>query len=78
VDNALLLLGGIAVVAGIITLLDWVARRKDRQSRNRAASAAIGGSAARNPPYAHTLPNYGRTLAGGVTPFSRRYTAIWP
>jgi hypothetical protein len=36
-DNALLLLGGIAVVAGIITLLDWVGRRKDRQSRNRAA-----------------------------------------
>ena len=36
-DNALLLLGGIAAVAGIITLLDWVGRRKDRQSRNRAA-----------------------------------------
>lgn len=36
-DNALLLLGGIAVVAGIITLLDWLGRRKDRQSRNRAA-----------------------------------------
>jgi hypothetical protein len=36
-DNALLLLGGIAIVAGIITLLDWVGRRKDRQSRNRAA-----------------------------------------
>ena len=36
-DNALLLLGGIAVVAGIITLLDWIGRRKDRQSRNRAA-----------------------------------------
>jgi len=36
-DNALLLLGGIAVVAGIITLLDWVGRRKDRQSRDRAA-----------------------------------------
>lgn len=36
-DNALLLLGGIAFVVGIITLLDWLARRKDRQSRNRAA-----------------------------------------
>lgn len=36
-DNALLLLGGIAVVAGIITLLDWLGRRKDRQARNRAA-----------------------------------------
>lgn len=36
-DNALLLLGGIAVVAGIITLLDWLGRRKDRQSRNHAA-----------------------------------------
>jgi hypothetical protein len=36
-DNALLLLGGIAVVVGIITLLDWLGRRKDRQARNRAA-----------------------------------------
>ena len=36
-DNALLLLGGIAVVAGIVTLLDWLGRRKDRQARNRAA-----------------------------------------
>ena len=36
-DNALLLLGGLAVVAGVITLLDWLGRRKDRQSGNRAA-----------------------------------------
>ena len=36
-DNALLLLGGIALVVGIVTLLDWIARRKDRQERNRAA-----------------------------------------
>ena len=36
-DNALLLLGGIALVVGIVTLLDWIARRKDRQSRDRAA-----------------------------------------
>jgi hypothetical protein len=37
VDNALWLLGSIAIVAGIITLLDWLGRRKDRQSRDRAA-----------------------------------------
>ena len=36
-ENALLLLGGIAAVSAIIVLLDWLARRKDRQSRNRAA-----------------------------------------
>ena len=36
-ENALLMLSGIALVAGIITLLDWLARRKDRQSRNRPA-----------------------------------------
>lgn len=36
-DNALLMLGGIAVIVGIVTLLDWLARRKDRHARNRAA-----------------------------------------
>ncbi len=36
-ENALLMLGGIALIVGIITLLDWAGRRKDRQSRNRAA-----------------------------------------
>lgn len=36
-DNALLFLGGIAVVVGVIVLLDWLSRRKERQSRNRAA-----------------------------------------
>ena len=36
-ENALLMLSGIALVAGIITLLDWLGRRKDRQSRNRPA-----------------------------------------
>ncbi len=36
-ENALLLLGGIALIVGIVTLLDWFGRRKDRQSRNRAA-----------------------------------------
>ena len=36
-ENALLMLGGIALIVGIVTLLDWLGRRKDRQSRNRAA-----------------------------------------
>jgi len=36
-DNALILLWGIAGVAGVIVLLDWLGRRKDRKSRNRAA-----------------------------------------
>jgi len=33
--NALLMLGGIALIVGIVTLLDWLGRRKDRQSPNR-------------------------------------------
>ena len=36
-ENAPLMLGGITVVAAIITLLDWLGRRKDRQSRDRTA-----------------------------------------
>ena len=36
-DNALLMLGGIALVVGVVTLLDWLGRRKDRQSRDHAA-----------------------------------------
>ena len=36
-ENAVLMLSGIAVIVGIITLLDWLGRRKDRQSRGRAA-----------------------------------------
>lgn len=36
-DNALILLWGIALVVGIVVLLDWLARRKDKKSRNRAA-----------------------------------------
>ena len=36
-ENALLMLGGIAVVVAIVVLLDWLGRRKDRESRNRAA-----------------------------------------
>ena len=35
--NVFILLGGIALFAVVVTLLDWLARRKDRQSRNRAA-----------------------------------------
>ena len=30
------LLFGIVTFVGIITLVDWLGRRKDRQSRNRA------------------------------------------
>ncbi len=36
-ESALLMLGGIALVVWIVVLLDWFGRRKDRQSRNRAA-----------------------------------------
>jgi hypothetical protein len=36
-DNALLMLWGIALVIGVVVLLDWLGRRKDRKSRNRAA-----------------------------------------
>jgi hypothetical protein len=36
-ENALLMLGGITVVAAVMVLLDWLGRRRDRQSRNRAA-----------------------------------------
>ena len=28
---------GVVLVVGIVTLLDWLTRRKDRQARNRAA-----------------------------------------
>ena len=31
------MLFGMVTFVGIITLLDWLGRRKDRQSRNRAA-----------------------------------------
>jgi hypothetical protein len=31
----LVLFGGIALFAGVITLLDWLARRKDRESEKR-------------------------------------------
>ncbi len=36
-ENALLLLGGIALIVGIVTLLDWLGRRKDRHTDNRTA-----------------------------------------
>ena len=32
------LFGGIAVILWIIALLDWLGRRKDRQSENRPAA----------------------------------------
>jgi hypothetical protein len=35
VVNGLLMLWGIALVAGVIVLLDWLGRRKDRKSRPR-------------------------------------------
>ena len=35
--NVVIILGGITLFAATITLLDWLGRRKDRQSRNRAA-----------------------------------------
>lgn len=36
-ENALLMLWGIALVVGVVVLLDWLGRRKDRKSRDRAA-----------------------------------------
>lgn len=36
-ENAVLMFAGFALVAVIIPLLDWLGRRKDRKSRNRAA-----------------------------------------
>ena len=35
--NVFIMLGGIALFGVVVTLLDWLGRRKDRQSRNRAA-----------------------------------------
>jgi hypothetical protein len=35
--TALFMLGGIVVIAGVITLLDWLSRRKDRQQHHPAA-----------------------------------------
>jgi hypothetical protein len=36
-EGALLMLWGIALVVGVVVLLDWLGRRKDRKSRDRAA-----------------------------------------
>ena len=36
-ENAFGILTGITLFAAIIALLDWLGRRKDRQSRDRAA-----------------------------------------
>ena len=33
--GVLVMFGGILVVCGIITLLDWLARRKERQAEHR-------------------------------------------
>ena len=35
--NVFIMLGGIALFGVVVALLDWIARRKDRQSRDRAA-----------------------------------------
>lgn len=32
--TALVMLGGIALIAGIVVLLDWLGRRKDRRSQH--------------------------------------------
>jgi hypothetical protein len=34
-ENAIGILGGITIVAGIIVLLDWLGSRKDRQLKQR-------------------------------------------
>ena len=36
--GVIVLFGGIAVIGVIVALLDWLARRKDRQSENRPAA----------------------------------------
>jgi len=35
--NVFIMLGGIALFGIVVLFLDWLGRRKDRQSRNRAA-----------------------------------------
>jgi len=37
VENAVLMFGGFALAAGMLVLIAWLGRRKDKQSRNRAA-----------------------------------------
>ena len=35
--TALVMYGGVAVPVGIVAILDWLARRKDRRTRERTA-----------------------------------------
>jgi len=35
--TALTIYGGITIIVGVIAVLDWLARRKDRHSHERAA-----------------------------------------
>jgi len=37
VEGAVLMLGGLALAASVFVLIDWLGRRKDKQSRDRAA-----------------------------------------
>ena len=32
-----IMMAGVVLVVGIVALLDWLGRRRDRQARNRAA-----------------------------------------
>jgi hypothetical protein len=36
-ENAVIMFGLLAVAASVFVLIDWLGRRKDKQSRNRAA-----------------------------------------
>ena len=36
-ENAVIMFAGLALAGGLLVLIDWLGRRKDRQSRNRAA-----------------------------------------
>lgn len=36
-ENAVIMFGGLVLAASVLVLIDWLGRRKDRQSRDRAA-----------------------------------------
>jgi hypothetical protein len=36
-ENALWMLGALTLAASVLVLIDWLGRRKERHSRNRAA-----------------------------------------
>jgi hypothetical protein len=36
-ENAVIMFGLLVVAASVFVLIDWLGRRKDKQSRNRAA-----------------------------------------